>query len=134
MSVKEHMPRKGKDNISAEGQELLEDKELWGNETVLRGVIHDSRKRERSNEDDVFMPHQRGPITSTFTADWFLREGQGRELLGAWMKKTAVKSQDQRRMFNILRRTPTRSRRTRGYIRSRKAENPIDATYVEPYG
>jgi hypothetical protein len=51
------MPRKGKGNISAEGQELLEDKELWGNETALRGAIHDSRKRERSNVDGVFMPH-----------------------------------------------------------------------------
>jgi hypothetical protein len=126
---KEHMPRRGKDNISAEGQELLEDKELWGNETALRGVIHDSRKRARSNVDGVFMPHQRGPITSTFTADWFLREGQGRELLGEWMKKTAVKSQDQRRMSYGYRRTLTRSRRTRGSIRSRKVENPIDATY-----
>ncbi len=32
---KEHMPRKGKGNISTEGQELLEDKEIWGNETTL---------------------------------------------------------------------------------------------------
>jgi hypothetical protein len=45
------------------------------------------------------MPHQKGPVTSTFTADWFLREGQGRELLGEWMKKTVVRSQDQRRML-----------------------------------
>jgi hypothetical protein len=27
------MPRKGKGNISGEGQELLEDKHIWGNET-----------------------------------------------------------------------------------------------------
>jgi ribonuclease HI len=107
---KEHMPRRGKGNISAEGQELLEDKEIWGNETALREAIHDSRKRERSNVDGVFMPHQRGPITSTFTADWFLREGQGRELLGEWMKKTAVKSQDQRRMLQANSHTfPTNS-------------------------
>jgi hypothetical protein len=107
---KEHMPRKGKGNISAEGQELLEDKEVWGNETTLRGSIHDSRKRERSNVDGVFMSHQRGPIISTFTADWFLREGQGRELLGEWMKKTAVKSQDQRRMLQANSHTfPTNS-------------------------
>jgi hypothetical protein len=72
---KEHMTRKGKGNISAEGQELLKDKEIWGNETTLRGSIYDSRKRERSNEDGIFMPHQKGPITSTFTADWFLWEG-----------------------------------------------------------
>ncbi len=45
------------------------------------------------------MPHQKGPITSTFTADWFLREGQGRELLGEWMKLTSARSQDQRRML-----------------------------------
>jgi hypothetical protein len=56
------------------------------------------------------MPHQRGPITSTFTGDWFLREGQGRELLGEWMKKTAVKSQDQRRMLQANSHTfPTNS-------------------------
>ncbi len=107
---KEHMPRKGKVNISVEGQELLGDKELWGNETALREVIHDSRKRERSSVDDMFMPHQKGPITSTFTEDWFLREGQGRELLGEWMKKTVVKSQDQRRMLQANSHTfPTNS-------------------------
>jgi hypothetical protein len=66
---KEHMPRKGKGNISAEGQELLEDKEIWGNETALHGAIYESRKRERSSEDGLFMPHQKGPITSTFTTD-----------------------------------------------------------------
>jgi hypothetical protein len=93
------MPKKGKGNISAEGQELLDDKEIWGNETALRGAIHDSRKRERSKEDGLFMPHRKGPITSTFTVDWFFREGQGRELLGEWMKKTAVRSQDQRRIY-----------------------------------
>ena len=56
------------------------------------------------------MPHQRGPITSTFTTDWFLREGQGRELLGEWMKKNAIKSQDQRRMLQANSQTfPTNS-------------------------
>ena len=96
---KEHMPRKGKGDISEEGQEILEDRDIWENETTLRGVIHESRKRERINEDGSFMPHQKGPITSTFTADWFLREGEGRELLGEWMKLTSVRSQDQRRML-----------------------------------
>jgi hypothetical protein len=86
------MPRKDKGNIFAEGQELLEDKEIWGNETALHGAVYESRKRERSNEDGLFIPHQKGPITSTFTADWFL-------LLGEWMKLTSVKSQDQRRML-----------------------------------
>jgi hypothetical protein len=95
---KENMLRKDKGNISEEGQELLEGKEIWGNETVLHGPVYESRKRERSKDDGLFMPHQKGPITSTFTVDWFLREGQGRELLGEWMKLTSVRSQDQRRM------------------------------------
>ena len=30
-------------DISTEGQELLEDKEIWGNETALREAIYDSR-------------------------------------------------------------------------------------------
>ena len=41
---KEHMPGKGRSNISAEGQELLEDKELWENDTALREAIHDPGK------------------------------------------------------------------------------------------
>jgi hypothetical protein len=98
------MSRKGKGNISEEGQEILEDRDIWGNETTLHGTIHESRKRERVNEDGLFMLHvlhQKGPITSTFTVDWFLREGEGRELLGEWMKLTSVRSQDQRRMLHI---------------------------------
>ena len=107
---KEHIPRKGKGYISAEGQELLNDKEIWGNETDLHGAIYDSRKRERSNEDGLFMSHQKGPITSTFTADWFLQEGQERDLLGEWMKMTSVRSQDQRRMLQANSHTfPTNS-------------------------
>jgi hypothetical protein len=68
---KENIPRKDKENISAEGQD----------------------------EDGLFIPQQKGPITSTFTADWFLREGQGRELMGEWVKLTSVRSQDQRRIL-----------------------------------
>ncbi len=96
---KEHMSREGKGNISTEGHEFLEDKEIWGNETVLHGAVYESRKRERSNKDGLFMPHQKGPITSTFTADWFLLEGQGRELPEEWMKVTSARSQDQRRLI-----------------------------------
>ena len=36
------------------------------------------------NSDGSFMSHQKGPITSTYTIDWFLLEGEGRELLGKW--------------------------------------------------
>jgi hypothetical protein len=82
-------------------EHIPQDKDNRGNEATLHGVIHESRKREGINEleDGSFMPHQQGPITSTFTGDWFLREGEGRELLGEWMKLTSVRSQDQRRML-----------------------------------
>ena len=55
---KEHTPRKGKGDISEEGQEILEDRDIWTNEITLRGVIHESRRREKSNEDGVFMIHR----------------------------------------------------------------------------
>jgi hypothetical protein len=110
------LPRKGKGNISAEGQELLEVKDIWGNETVLHGTIYESRKRERSNEDGLFMSHQKGPITSTFTADWFLREGQGRELLGEGMKLTSVRSEDQRIVEDRFRTEKDLPEQTLGHI------------------
>jgi hypothetical protein len=96
---KEHMSRKGQGGISEEGQEILEDRDIWTHETTLHGVMYESRKRERSNDDGVCMRYQKGSITSTFTADWFLREGEGRELLEEWMKLTSVRSQDQRKML-----------------------------------
>jgi len=46
---KEDMPRQGKGDISVEGQEILKDKDIWGNETALQGAIYESRKRERSD-------------------------------------------------------------------------------------
>ena len=49
------MPRKEKGGISEEGQEILEDRDIWTNKTTLLGVIHESRKMERSNDDGVFM-------------------------------------------------------------------------------
>jgi len=73
---KENIPRKCKGDISEEGQELLEDKEIWESHSALCEVIHTSRKRERSDEDGLFMLHQKGPITATFTTDWFLRGGR----------------------------------------------------------
>jgi hypothetical protein len=57
--------------------------------------------KRRTNDDGSFMTHRTGPITSTFTADWFLHEGEGRELLGEWMNLTSVRSQDQRRMLQV---------------------------------
>jgi hypothetical protein len=71
--LKECMSRKGKGGISEEGQEIMEDRDIWTNETTLRGVIQESRKRER----------------------------EGRELFGKWMKLTSVRSQDQRRMLQV---------------------------------
>jgi hypothetical protein len=123
------MSRKRKGGISEEGQKILEDRGIWENETTLRGEILESRKRERINEDVVFMSHQKGPITSTFTTDWFLREGEGREFLGEWMKLTSVRSQDQSRM---LHQTLTHSRLTSGFIKLRRKRNPTGVSYVRP--
>ncbi len=60
------------------------------------------------------------------TVDWFFREGQGRELLGEWMKLTSVMSQDQRRIY---RQNPTHSRLT---LRSTKSGrlNPKPFRYL----
>jgi len=69
---KEHIPRRGKGDISEEGQELLEDTDKWRDKASLFKECYESRKRERINEDGSFLPHQKGPITSTYTADWFL--------------------------------------------------------------
>jgi hypothetical protein len=96
---KEHIQRKGKGDISEEEQEMIEDKDKWLDKTSLLKGYYESRKGWRINEHDSFMSHQKGPITSTYTTDWFLREGEGRELLVGWMKMTSVRSQDQRRML-----------------------------------
>jgi hypothetical protein len=73
-----------------------------GEQNNLLGLIHESRKRKRINEDGSFMYHQKGSITSTFTRDWFLREGEGRKLfLGEWIKMSSVRSQDQRGKKNV---------------------------------
>jgi hypothetical protein len=86
---KEHIPRKGKGDISEEGQKLLEVKDKQGDKTSILKVGHESRKREGINEDGSFIHHQKGPITSTYKVDWFLPEGEGRELLGEWKKMTS---------------------------------------------
>ncbi len=76
------------------------DKSFWKTQTnggtghpYLKNVT--SPERERINEDGSFLSHQKGPST----ADWFLRQGDGREILREWMKMTSVRSQDQRRML-----------------------------------
>ncbi len=92
--------KKGKRDISEEGQEMMEDIYICRYKTfLLSKECYESRKRERINEDDSFMSHMKGTITLTYTSDWFLREWDGREILGEWMKKTSVRSQDQRRMI-----------------------------------
>ena len=88
-----------------DAKELLEDKDKWWDKTSLLKECYESRKRERINEDGSFMPNQKGPITSTYTADWFLWEGEGRELLGERMKMTLVRSQDRRRMLQATSHT-----------------------------
>jgi hypothetical protein len=50
------------------------------------------------NIDGSFRLHQSGAISATFTSDWYLRKAESRDKLGEWLKKTTVRSQDQRRM------------------------------------
>ena len=65
---KEHIPRNGNDLIE-EGQILMEDPELWLDRLTFSWECHVSRKRERTTEDDTFLLHNKGAITSTFTGD-----------------------------------------------------------------
>ena len=64
---KEHLPRNGND--LTEGQILLEDPELWLDRLTFLWECHASRKREHTTEDDTFLLHNKGAITSTSTGD-----------------------------------------------------------------
>ena len=96
---REHLRGKGQVPISEEGRDLLEDKENWGDQFSFQSKCHESRKRERVNEDGSFKSHQKGPITSTYTSDWCHRKGEFRHKLGDWLKATLVNTEDQRRML-----------------------------------
>ena len=65
---KECIPRNGND-LTEEGQILLEDPELCLDRPTFLWECHASRKRERTTEDDTFLVHNKGDITSTFTGD-----------------------------------------------------------------
>jgi hypothetical protein len=98
---KEHVPRDGND-WTEEGQMLLDDPELWLDRLTFSWECHASRKRDRTTEDGTFLLHKKGAITSTFTGDWLLTEGESRDKLGEWLKKTQVRYQDQRRMLKSI--------------------------------
>ena len=87
---KEHIPRDGND-LTEEGQILLEDPEQWMDHLTFLWECHVSRKKERTTEDDTFLLHNKGTITSTFTGDWLLTEGENRDNLGECLKKTLVR-------------------------------------------
>jgi hypothetical protein len=53
---------------------------------VLNDIQSHSRKRDRTTEDGTFLLHKKGDITSTFTGDWLLTEGESRDRLGEWLK------------------------------------------------
>ena len=91
---KQHIPRNGND-LTEEGQILLEDPELLVDRLTFSWECHVSRKREHTTEDDTFLLHNKGVITSPFTGDWLLTEGENRDKLGEWLKKTQVRHQDQ---------------------------------------
>ena len=78
---KEHVPRDGND-WTEEGQMLLDDPELWLDRQTFLWECHASRKRDRTTEDGTFLPHKKGAITSTFTGDLLLTEGESRDKFG----------------------------------------------------
>ncbi len=80
---KEHVPRDGND-WTEEGQMLLDDPELWLDRLTFSWECRASRKRDRTTEDGTFLLHKKGAITSTFTGDWLLTEGESRDKLGEW--------------------------------------------------
>ncbi len=98
---KEHIPRNGND-LTEEGQILLEDPELWLDRQTFSWECHGSRKREHTTEDGTFLLHNKRPITSTFARDWFLTQGENRDKLGECQKKTQVRHQDQRRILESI--------------------------------
>ena len=53
---------KGKDTITDEGLLLLDDMEMWLEKQNLMWACHNSRKKDRMNEDGSFLPHQKGSI------------------------------------------------------------------------
>jgi hypothetical protein len=77
----EAVPRDGND-WTEEGQMLLDDPELWLDLLTFSWECHTSRKRDRTTEDGTFLQHRKGVITSTFTGDWLLTEGESRDKLG----------------------------------------------------
>ena len=81
---------------------LLDDPELWSDRLTFLWECHASRKRDRTTEDGTFLLHNKGDITSTFTGDWLLTEGESRDKLGEWLKKLQVRYQDQRRMLKSI--------------------------------
>jgi hypothetical protein len=71
-------PRSGND-WTEEGQMLLDDPKLWLDHLTFSWVCHASRKRDRTTEDGTFLLHKKGAVTSTFTDDWLLTEGESRD-------------------------------------------------------
>ena len=73
---------------------LLDDPEVWMDHQTFHWECHPSRKRDRTTQDDTFLQHNKGAITSTFTGDCLLTEGESRDKLGEWLKKMQVRHQD----------------------------------------
>ena len=79
---KEHIPRKGSIPATEGGQTLLRQPQMWRDRHTHQRKCHTSRKRERNNEDDTVLLHNKGAITKTFTADRLLRVGESRDKRG----------------------------------------------------
>jgi hypothetical protein len=69
---------------------LLDDPELWSDCLTFLWECHASRKRDRTTEDGTFLLHKKGAITSTFTGDWLLTEGESRDKLTARNRTSVI--------------------------------------------
>ena len=82
---------------------LLDDMDMelsWEKQNIL-WVCQTSRKKDRKNIDGTFLLYQKGPISTTFTIDWYLHKGENRDKMGTWLKKKTVRCQDQWRILQV---------------------------------
>jgi hypothetical protein len=61
---------------------LLDDPDLWLDRLTFSWECDTCRKRDRTTEDTTILIHKKGDITTTFTGDWLLTEGENRDNLG----------------------------------------------------
>ena len=107
---------------------------MWWEKQNLLWVCHNSRKKDRMDEDGTFLPHQTGTISTTLTSDWYVRKGENRDKLGECLKKTKDRSQDQWRMFQVLTHTCPSNYWRHKITKSEESDRCVSVTSAKFYG